>query len=151
MEIWETILWTAQVERTAWVSVPVDGIILKVWQNATLQPSYLQRLPVPLWKDLSPVNIVSAQETGSILKIGFTLSKWLHFNSDYVIGVGIFFAMAIWFLISKKSQFASYRGYCPFGCSKHCTYNSGMNIMPKYPNCSKKLKILNFSEYSRYA
>ena len=36
----------------------------------------LQRSTVHLWKDLDPVvNIVSAQETGSLLKIDFALSK----------------------------------------------------------------------------
>ena len=43
-------------------------------------PSYIV-VSIFLWKDLDPVvNIVSAQETGSILKIGFALSKWLHFH-----------------------------------------------------------------------
>ena len=40
--------------------------------TVTLQPYDQQRLNVPLWKDPDPiVNIVSAQETSSIFKIGF--------------------------------------------------------------------------------
>ena len=40
------------------------------------RPFDLQKLRVPLWKDLDPVvNIVSAQETDSILKISFAFSK----------------------------------------------------------------------------
>ena len=39
-------------------------------------PFDIQRLTIPLLKDLDPVvNIVSAQETDSILKIDFALSK----------------------------------------------------------------------------
>ena len=58
-------------------------IIFKVWMTVTLQPFDLQRLTVPLWKDLDPFdNIASAQETDSILKIGFALSKWPNYNND---------------------------------------------------------------------
>ena len=40
---------------------------------------------MPLWKDLDPnVDIVSVQETGSILKIGFALSKRPHLHMAYL-------------------------------------------------------------------
>ena len=43
---------------------------------------------VALWKDLSPVmNIVSAQDTGSILKIGFALSERPHLHRAYLVAV----------------------------------------------------------------
>ena len=46
---------------------------LQLWQLVSLQPFNLQRPSVPLCKDLDPVvNIVSAQETCSILRIGFS-------------------------------------------------------------------------------
>ena len=42
------------------------------------------------WKNLDSVaNIVSVQETGSILKIGFSLSKRPYFNRAYLVTVGI--------------------------------------------------------------
>ena len=48
----------------------------QIRQLTTLQPFDLQILTEPLWKDVDPfVNIVSAQEIGSILNIGFALSK----------------------------------------------------------------------------
>ena len=41
---------------------------------------------VHLWKDLYPlVQIVAAQETSSILKIGFALSKWPHLHRAYLV------------------------------------------------------------------
>ena len=39
--------------NAAWVRVPDDGMILKVLQTTTLQPFDLQRLTVPLLKDLN--------------------------------------------------------------------------------------------------
>ena len=51
-------------------------IILNIRGTVTLEPFDIQRPTVPLWKVLEPlVNIVSAQETGSILKTDFALSK----------------------------------------------------------------------------
>ena len=45
----------------------------------TLQPFDLQIITVPLWKDLAPfINIFYAQETCSISKIAFALSKSPH-------------------------------------------------------------------------
>lgn len=50
--------------------------------------SLLKRTTAPPWKDLeSVVNIVSVRETGSILKIGFALSKWSHLHRAYVLAV----------------------------------------------------------------
>ena len=47
---------------------------LQLWQLVTMKPFDLQRPTVPLWKDLYPfVNIVSAQETCSIVKMGFVI------------------------------------------------------------------------------
>ena len=38
-------------------------------------------LEVSLWKDLNlPKNILHAQKTDSIFRVGFTLSKWFHFH-----------------------------------------------------------------------
>ena len=63
------------------IQAPDDGIILKVWQIITLQPFNLQRLTVPVQKDIDLlVNISSAQETSSILKKGIVLSKWPYFH-----------------------------------------------------------------------
>ena len=46
-----------------------------------MQPLNLQRLTVPVQKDIDLiVNISSAQETSSILKKGFVLSKWPYFH-----------------------------------------------------------------------
>ena len=51
-------------------------IILNVQGTVTLEPFDIQTPTVPLWKVLEPfVNILSAQETGSILKTDFVLSK----------------------------------------------------------------------------
>ena len=48
------------------------------------------------WKiQTSFVNSVSVQETRSILKIGFSLSKWPHFNSAYVLGVFTTFSATV--------------------------------------------------------
>ena len=44
--------------------------------------------------------MLSDQETGRILKIGFALLKWPHFYSAYVIGVCIVFAMAVHIFIA---------------------------------------------------
>ena len=66
------------------VPVPDDWINLTVWRTVTLQPFDLQRLTVPLWKDLEPiVNIVSAQETSSILRIGYAYSNRPHLHRVY--------------------------------------------------------------------
>ena len=46
-----------------------------------MQPFNLQRLTVPVQKDIDLlVNISSAQETSSILKKGIVLSKWPYFH-----------------------------------------------------------------------
>ena len=48
----------------------------------------LQRLTVPLMKDFNPVvNIISAEETGSILKIGFALLKLPHLHRTYLVDI----------------------------------------------------------------
>ena len=39
------------------------------------------------------------QKASSILKVGFDLSKWPYFHSAYVIGVCIFFVMAVFQLV----------------------------------------------------
>ena len=78
--------------RAVRVRVPHELIILKVSRAITLLPFDLHRLKVPIWKDLDPVNnIISAQITGSILKICFFLSKWPYFYRAYIIGGYIFF------------------------------------------------------------
>ena len=46
----------------------------------------IKRFTIPLWKDLSPIaNIVSAQETSSILKIVFALSERPHLHEAYLV------------------------------------------------------------------
>ena len=51
-------------------------IILSIRGTVTLEPFDIQRPTVPLWKGLDEfVNILSAQEPGSILKTDFALSK----------------------------------------------------------------------------
>ena len=73
---------------------------LKLWQFVTLQPFDLQTPTVPLWKDLEPVvNILSAQETRSILKIGFALSKVPYLHSAYVVTVWVWAWLYINFMI----------------------------------------------------
>ena len=53
--------------HAAQVRVLDNLIILKVWQTVTLQTFDLQRLTVPLWKDIELiVNIFSAQDTSNI-------------------------------------------------------------------------------------
>ena len=91
LEVWQKVLPCGRSRtRRVWPgfeSRPIL-IILNVWRTVTLQPFDLQRLTVPLWKDLdSVVNIFSAQETGSILKIGFDLSNWPHLHRAYVVTV----------------------------------------------------------------
>ena len=57
---------TTRAQSLVWIFD--NWIILTVWRTITLQPYYLQRLNVPLWKDLESIdNIVSAQETSSIV------------------------------------------------------------------------------------
>ena len=71
------------------------GIIFQFWNIVTLQRFDLKKPTVPLYKDLDlVVYIVSIQETASIFRIGFALSKWPHFYGAYFIGVCIFFAKA---------------------------------------------------------
>ena len=54
---------------------------LQLWQLVALQPFDLQRPTVPVQKDINLIaNISSAQETSSILKKGFVLSKWPYFH-----------------------------------------------------------------------
>ena len=61
---------------------------LKLWQPVALLPFDLQRLTVPLWKDLDHVVIiVSAQKTDSISKKNFALSKWLNIHRAQLLGV----------------------------------------------------------------
>ena len=53
-----------------------------------MRPFDLKRPTVPLWKDFNPViNIVSAQEISSILKIGFALSKSPNIRRAYLVSV----------------------------------------------------------------
>ena len=76
--------------HTCAVQVPVldNLIILKISWTVTLQPFDLQRLTLPFWKDLDPIgNKVSAQETGSILKISFALSISPHLLRAYSVPV----------------------------------------------------------------
>ena len=82
--------------RVAQIRLPEDGITLKVWQTATLQPFDLQRLAVPPLKDLELLkNILPAHKTSRIFKMNFVLSKWLHFHSAYLVGVSIFSFMTV--------------------------------------------------------
>ena len=70
-----------------------------------MPPFDLQRHKVPLWKELDPaVNIVSVQETGSILKIGFALSNLPHSHRAYVVAVCRILGMAVhkWLLGKLK-------------------------------------------------
>ena len=61
---------------------------LQLWQLVTLKPFDIQNSTVNLWKDLEPVvNILSAQETGFILKISFALSNWPYLHRAYVVTV----------------------------------------------------------------
>ena len=53
-----------------------------------MKPFNLKRPTAPLWKDFDfIINKVSAQETRSILKIGFALSKLPQLHRAYVLGV----------------------------------------------------------------
>ena len=62
--------------QAARVQVLDNWITQESLQTVTLQHFDLQRPTVPLWKDHDPiVNLISAQETDSILKTGFALSK----------------------------------------------------------------------------
>ncbi len=59
---------------------------VQILQLVALQPFDLQRLTVPLWKDLEPfANKLSAQETSSILKIGFALSNLPPSDKAYLV------------------------------------------------------------------
>ena len=50
-------------------------------------------------KNLNPFSTVfKVQEAGSILKVGFALSKWPHVHRAYVIGGGIFFWLVVYFV-----------------------------------------------------
>ena len=63
-------------------------IILNIQGTVTLEPFDIKRPTAPLWKGLEPlVNILSAQETGSFLKIDFALSKWPNLHRVYLIRV----------------------------------------------------------------
>ena len=68
----------------------IHGVVtnLKLWQLVTLQPFYLQRSTVPIWKDLD--QIVKKRfclRNWQHLKIGFTLWKRPHLHRAYsVIG-----------------------------------------------------------------
>ena len=76
----------ANQTQAARVRVLDDQIIFKVWLATTLQTFNLQRLTVPFLKDLNLIYWLSLfEETRGILKIGFALSKWPHFNSAYVL------------------------------------------------------------------
>ena len=65
-------------KRYLWVSVGQSLRIIKSSETQTRAAACVLTPPtVPLWKEIDPfVNIVSAQETGSILKIGLASSKW---------------------------------------------------------------------------
>ena len=70
---------------------------LQLWQLVTLQPLTYSNLQYLFGKDLDiVVNIISLQETASILKIGFDLSKWPHLHRAYVIRDCIFFATTVY-------------------------------------------------------
>ena len=57
-----------------------------VGQLLTFKPFNQKRPTVPLNKTLEPIgHVVSAKETGSILKIGFAYSKWPHLHRAYQV------------------------------------------------------------------
>ena len=69
---------------------------LQLRQLVALQPFNLQKLTIPLQKDLDLfVNILSAQETSSILKIVFALSNLPPFQKYFFNRDCIFFATAV--------------------------------------------------------
>ena len=89
--VWQKILPLGQ-SRTWRVKSAFESqtilIILNIWWSAILQPFNPQRLKAPLWKDLESVNnIVSAQETGNILKIGFVLSKRPQLHRAFMVTI----------------------------------------------------------------
>ena len=94
-----------------------------------MQPFNPKRLKAPLWKDLeSANNIVSAQEAGNILKIGFVLSKSPHFIRASVITVRRVLSTAV----SIKLN------YCFFPYSRREDY---VNLMKNVTNSNLKIDI----------
>ena len=71
--------------------LPDNGIIFKVWRTTTLQPFDLQRLTVPLCKNLNLLNIpkyiLSIWRTSGICKIGL--------HRAYLVRVCIFFWLTV--------------------------------------------------------
>ena len=91
VEAWQKIMPFCQ-NRTRRVRPGFEScsvfIILNVRGTVTLEPFDIKISTVPLWKGIDPfVNILSAQEIGSILKTDFTLSKWPHLHRVYLIRV----------------------------------------------------------------
>ena len=84
--------------RLIWAPSIWDRFDCKVWPN-WLKPFDLHRPIVFLWKDLdSIVNKVSAQDTCSISKMCFALSKRPHLHEGYIVSSPIFFVMSVGFL-----------------------------------------------------
>ena len=98
----------SNITHEAWSWVSDNWIILKVWQTATLQPFNLTKTTVPFRKDLDPViNIVSAQETDSILTIDFALSKWPHLHRAYVLTVCSVLSTAVY--VNQQNQETNFK------------------------------------------
>ena len=87
---------------------PDNFIICKVLQTITLLPFYVQRLTVPNNKDLISV---SAHETGSILKIGFVLSRQPHLQRAYYSGEIFTFELLLVHSSAFWAHFTSYTLY----------------------------------------
>jgi len=83
----ETPVWC--VVGWAWQSFSLN---LQLWQLITFHLFYKQRpTTIPLWKDIILFKIIlSTHKIGSILKIGFALSKWPHLHRTYVVGGCLF-------------------------------------------------------------
>ena len=63
---------------------------LQLWHLVVLQPLDIQRLTVPLLKDLNLICwLIFFQESRGILKIGFALSKWPYLHRAYVVSVAL--------------------------------------------------------------
>ena len=74
-------------------------------------------------KDLNPFKTVSkVQKTSSILRVGFALSKWPHFNSAYLLRVPYSSGIAVYFFLScckncssiQRANRLSFNLYCSF-------------------------------------
>ena len=56
-------------------------------------------------KDLNPFKtILKSQGAGSILRMGFALSKYPHFNSTYLVWVGLLLNLAVFVCIKIKAS-----------------------------------------------